>query len=69
MGVSYIYFDELELNNENKFYLDFSSNSHATNTILFSPEKDCFMTSMFCPLNIKPDISKSAKKYKEIKEL
>ena len=24
---------------------------------------------MFCPLDTKPDISKSAKKYKEIKEL
>ena len=24
---------------------------------------------MFCPLDIKPDISKSSKKYKEIKEL
>ena len=24
---------------------------------------------MFCPLEIKPDISKSVKKYKEIKEL
>ena len=69
MGVSYIYFDELELNNENKFYLDFSSNSHVTNTILFSAEKDCFITSVFCPLNIKRDVSESAKKYKEIKEL
>ena len=54
---------------ENKFYLDFSINSLVTNTILFSPEKDYFIASMFCPLDIKPDISKSAKKYKEIKEL
>ena len=69
MDVSFIYFDELELNNENKFYLDFSSNSQVINTILFSPEKDYFITSMFRPLDIKPDISKSGKKYKEIKEL
>ena len=47
MDVSYIYFEELELNNENKFYLDISSKSQVTNTILFSPEKDYFITSMF----------------------
>ena len=55
MYVSYIYFDELELNNENKFYLDLSSNNHVTNNILFSPE-NYFITSMFCLLNIKPDV-------------
>ena len=69
MDVSYIYFNELELNDENKFYLDFSINSQVTNTILFSPEKDYFIASMFCPLKIKPNISNSAKKYKEIQEL
>ena len=63
MDVSYIHFDET------KFYLDFSSNSQETNTILSSPEKDYFITSMFCPLEIKPDIYKSAGKCKEIKEL
>ena len=68
MDVSYIYFDELEINNENKFYIDFSSNSQLANAILFSPEKDYFVTSMFCPLDIKPEINKS-KKYKEIKNL
>ena len=62
-------FDKLKLNSKNKFYPDFPSNSLVTNTILFSPEKDYFIKSMFCPLDIKPDISKSAKKYKEIKEL
>ena len=36
-------------------------------TILFSSEEDYFITSMFCPLDIKPDISKLAKK--EIMEL
>ena len=51
------------------FYFDFSSKSHVTNTILFSPRKDYFITSMFCSVNIKPDISKSVNKYKEIKEL
>ena len=51
MDVSYIYYDELELNNENKFYVDFSNNNQVTNTILFSPEKDYFITSMFCPLD------------------
>ena len=69
MDDSYIYFGELELNNENEFCLDFSNNSHVTNTILFSSEKDYFITSMICPLDIKPDISKPATKYKEIKEL
>ena len=69
MDVSYIYFDKLELNDKNRFYLDFSSNSQLTNTILISLEKDYFITSMFCPLDIKPGINKSAKKYKEIKEL
>ena len=69
MNVSYIYFNELELNDENKFYLDFSINSQVTNTILFSPEKYYFIASMFCPLKIKPDISNSAKKYKENQEL
>ena len=69
MDVLFIYFDELELNGKNKFNLDFSSNSKVSNTTLFLPEKDYFITSMFCPLNIKPDISKSAKKYIEIKEL
>ena len=63
MDVSYIYFDELELGIENKFYLEFSSNSHVANTILFLLEKDYFRTSMFCPLDIKPDTNKSAKKY------
>ena len=67
MDVSYICFDEIEFNNENKFYLDYSSNSHVTNTILYSPEKDYFITSMFCPLNIKPDISKSAKNTKKLR--
>ena len=66
MEVSYIYFDELELNSESKFYLDCSSNSSVKNTTIFSPEKDYFITSMFCPLNIKVDISKSAKKHTEI---
>ena len=51
------------------FYFDFSSKSHVTNTILFSPRKDYFLTSMFCSVDIKPDISKSVNKYKEIKEL
>ena len=39
-----------------------------TNTILFSPEKDYFITTIFCPLDIRPDVTQS-KKYKEIKEL
>ena len=69
MDVSYIYFVELELNNENEFCLDFSNNSHETNTILFSSEKDYFITSMICPLDIKPGIIKPAAKYKEIKGL
>ena len=69
MDGSYIYFDKLKLNGKNKFYLDFSSDSQVTNTILFSPEKYYFIISMFCPLNIKSDISKSAKKCKEIREL
>ena len=69
MNVSYIYFDELKLNNEKKCCLDFSSNSQVTNPISFTPEKNYFTKSVFCPLNIKPDISKSAKKYKEINEL
>ena len=69
MDVSYIYLDELELNNENKFYLDFSSNNQVTNTILFFSEKDYFITSMFCPFDVKPNISKSAKNYTKIKEL
>ena len=37
--------------------------------ILFSPGKDYFITSMLCPLDARPYISKSAEKYKEIKEL
>ena len=49
--------------------LDFSSNSQVTNTILFSPEKDYFIASIFGPLSIKTHISKSAQIYKEIKEL
>ena len=52
-----------------KININFSINGQVTNTILFSPENDYFITSMFCPLDIKPDISNSAKKYKEIKEL
>ena len=58
MDVSYIHFDELDFNDETKFYLDFSSNSQEINTILSSPEKDYFITSMFCPIDIKPDICK-----------
>ena len=69
MDVSYIYLDELELNKENKFYLDFSSNNQVTNTILFFSEKDYFIRSMFCLFDVKPNISKSAKNYTKIKEL
>ena len=68
MNVSYIYFVELTLYDKNKFYLNFSENNQVTNTILFSPQKGYFTTSMFLPLDIRPNVTQS-KKCKEIKEL
>ena len=66
--MSHIYFNELTLEDKNKFYLDFSENNLMTNSILFLPKKDYFITSMFCPLDISPDVTQS-RKYKQIKKL
>ena len=55
-------------NDKNKFYVDFSDNNQVTKTILFLPEKDYFITTMFCPLDIRPGITQS-KQYKEVNEL
>ena len=44
--------------------LNFQAISQVKNMILFSLEKDYLITITFSTPNIKPDISKSTKKYK-----
>ena len=46
----YIYFKETLLDDQNRFTLDFS-NEITVNEILFSPDKDYYITSMNCDLN------------------
>ena len=61
MEVSYICFDEITLDDKNKFYLDFLENSQITNTILFLPKKDYFIISMFCYIDVSLDVTQSEK--------
>ena len=63
-----IYFNELELDLENKFYLGFFQNCNITNFILFSTKNNYFITSMKCYIKINPNTSQT-KKFKLTKEL
>ena len=47
----YIYFKETLLDDQNRFTLDFS-NEITVNEILFSPDKDYYITSMNCDLKL-----------------
>ena len=61
MEVSYICFDEITLDDKNKFYPNFLENNQITNTILFFPKKDYFIISMFCYIDISLDVTQSEK--------
>ena len=50
----YIYFKETLLDDQNRFTLDFS-NEITVNEILFSPDKDYYITSMNCDLKLLKD--------------
>ena len=65
----FIFFDELEFNERNRFTLKFSNDeeNEATNYILFSKNKDYFITSMKCYSKIEGKI-KDLSNYGKIKE-
>ena len=57
MEFNSLYVKETKLNDENKFLLDFA-NEEEIKSVVFSPEKDYFITSLTA--NIKLDENKKA---------
>ena len=64
----YIYFKEALLDDQNRFTLDFS-NEIIVNEILFSPDKDYYITSMNCDLKLLKDFEAHEDILDDIKKL
>ena len=64
----YIYFKEALLDDQNRFTLDFS-NEIIVNEILFSPDKDYYITSMNCDLKLLKDFQAHEHILDDIKKL
>ena len=61
MNVALIYIDELPLDNDNKFILDFSTDD-STQKINFDKKTDYYISSLNCNLILKDEIKKDKKK-------
>ena len=68
MDPVYIYFEEPSLDDENRFTLDFSDET-SVHHVLFSPEKDYYVTSMNCDIQLLKDFTGYKDMFEDIKKL